>query len=264
MKESYQNKYWEVYYPYVKYRLDKDGYSSSDGSTETAVRDTFYLERQCLDKDFLEWFEDWKSLCSAKEKVRELLTKQNRKASNLNLDIKYYSRDLDYFYVFYKEQQVKFLKEKYLQLNELVKELKKRNPSRHFTLDGHLVGSIGEAFVSHCYDVSLYKSSTKTYDGITSDGKKVQIKITQRSSIVIHEKPDYLLALFLSKEGNFYEIYNGPGEKPWKNASKEDGYHNRHMQVNKLIDYNQDASDKDRIKQIIMVDRMPKELLKKN
>ena len=44
--ESYQNKYWEVYYPYVKYRLEKDGYSSSDGSTETAVRDIFYLERK--------------------------------------------------------------------------------------------------------------------------------------------------------------------------------------------------------------------------
>lgn len=27
MKESYQSKYWEFYYPYVKYRLEKYSFS---------------------------------------------------------------------------------------------------------------------------------------------------------------------------------------------------------------------------------------------
>lgn len=102
MKESYQNKYWEVYYPYVKYRLDKDGYSSSDGSTETAVRDTFYLERKRMDVDFLSWFESDKRFETAKKEVETLLMKAERKSSSLMLDIKYYTRDMQYFYDFYK------------------------------------------------------------------------------------------------------------------------------------------------------------------
>lgn len=102
MKESYQNKYWEVYYPYVKYRLDKDGYSSSDGSTETAVRDTFYLERKRMDVDFLSWFESDKRFETAKKEVETLLMKAERKSSSLTLDIKYYTRDMQYFYDFYK------------------------------------------------------------------------------------------------------------------------------------------------------------------
>ena len=102
MKESYQNKYWEVYYPYVKYRLDKDGYSSSDGSTETAVRDTFYLERKRMDVDFLSWFESDKRFETAKKEVETLLMKAERKSSSLTMDIKYYTRDMQYFYDFYK------------------------------------------------------------------------------------------------------------------------------------------------------------------
>ena len=101
-KESYQNKYWDVYYPYVKYRLEKDGYSGSDGSVTTAVRDTFYLERQRMDVDFLSWFDSDESFGKAKTEIESLLMKAERKSSSLTLDIKYYSRDLQYFYDFYR------------------------------------------------------------------------------------------------------------------------------------------------------------------
>ncbi len=104
MKErpSYQNKYWAVYYPYVKYRLEKDGFSGSDGSVTTAVRDTFYLERQRMDVDFLSWFESDERFETAKKEVESLLMKAERKSSSLMLDIKYYTRDMQYFYDFYK------------------------------------------------------------------------------------------------------------------------------------------------------------------
>ena len=99
---SYQDKYWEVYYPYVKYRLNKDGYSSSDSSVTTAVRDTFYLEKQLPDIDFLSWFKDDKTFETAKKKIENLIIKAERKKSNPKTDIKYYTRDIQYFYDFYK------------------------------------------------------------------------------------------------------------------------------------------------------------------
>lgn len=99
-KESYQNKFWDEYYQHVMKCLHRDGYSNSPGSTETAVRDTFFLERKSS-RDFLSWFENEITLSAAKEEVKELLVLANRK-SNLALDIKYYSRDLDYFYEFIK------------------------------------------------------------------------------------------------------------------------------------------------------------------
>ena len=95
-KDSYQYRYWDEYYPYVQASLAKDGYSNSDSNTETAVRDTFYLERKDS-TDFLEWFKDEETVAMAKVRLAELLTQANRKSSNLSLDLKYYSRDIDYF-----------------------------------------------------------------------------------------------------------------------------------------------------------------------
>ena len=100
-KSNYQNKYWDDYFLFVKICLRRDGYSDSDGSVETAVRDTFYLEKHD-EKDFMEWFVDDESFESAKSRIVELLTEADRKSSNLKLDIKYYTRDLEYFRRFLK------------------------------------------------------------------------------------------------------------------------------------------------------------------
>ncbi|WP_026507236.1 serine/threonine protein kinase [Butyrivibrio sp. MC2013] len=98
-KESYQQKYWDEYLMHVKQCLRRDGYSDSDSSAETAARDTFYLERKDP-SDFLSWFVSPDTLESAKRRIEELLISANRRSSNLKLDIKYYSRDLEYFYEF--------------------------------------------------------------------------------------------------------------------------------------------------------------------
>ena len=93
---SYQNMFWDDYYPHVKKCLLRDGYSNSDGNTKTTVCDTFYLERHDA-RDFLSWFESEESFERAKERIAELLTAANRKSSNLKTEIKYYTRDLGYF-----------------------------------------------------------------------------------------------------------------------------------------------------------------------
>ncbi len=98
--ESYQNQFWDEYFPHVKKCLARDGYSNSDSNTETTVRDTFYLERKDS-RDFLKWFENAQTVAEAKKRIIELLTQANRRSSNLKNDIKYYSRDIDYFAEFY-------------------------------------------------------------------------------------------------------------------------------------------------------------------
>lgn len=103
---SYQNKYWDAYFPHVKSCLARDGYSNSDSNTETTVRDTFYLERKDS-RDFLTWFENEQTVEAAKERVSELLAAAGRKVSSLKNDIKYYSRDIDYFAEFYWNLQGK-------------------------------------------------------------------------------------------------------------------------------------------------------------
>ena len=87
--------------------------------------------------------------------------------------------------------------------------------SRHFTLDGHLVGSIGEVYAAERYGIKLLTSSAPTHDGTAPDGRLVQIKATQRDSVGISAKPDFLIVLRIDKRGGIDEVYNGPGEPVW-------------------------------------------------
>ena len=57
-------------------------------------------------------------------------------------------------------------------------------PDRHFTMDGHLVGSIGECMAAYHYNIELAPSSQKNYDG-TKDGIEIRIKTTQKSTVLI-------------------------------------------------------------------------------
>ena len=132
------------------------------------------------------------------------------------------------------------------------------NGGRHFTLDGHLVGSIGEVIVSYYYGISLYKASIPTHDGVV-DGKKVQIKITQQENIGINEEPEYLLVLYLTKKGDVYEVYNGRGKAPWESASKSDRHNNRHMRVNKLMELDATVLSRERIIAKKPIEKMRKE-----
>lgn len=147
-------------------------------------------------------------------------------------------------------------------LIEIVKELENDFPGRHFTLDGHLVGSIGEVMAAYYYGIELYKASVKGYDGDV-DGRRVQIKITQQDNIVIPHEPDYLIVMYLRKDGDIFEVYNGPGKIAWDTASKKDSHNNKHMLVNKLMELDKSISDDQRIKQIHYMPKMQKEFKNK-
>lgn len=56
------------------------------------------------------------------------------------------------------------LSDKIKELYKITNELESSYPGRKFTIDGHLVGSIGEVIVAEYYGLTLLPNSTKTHD----------------------------------------------------------------------------------------------------
>lgn len=100
------------------------------------------------------------------------------------------------------------------QMLAIVDKLCVAYPKKRFTLDGRLVGDIGEVLVEAAYDLTLYEDIKKHHDAETGDGRKVQIKATMKNSLTFPcgHVPDYYLGVQLHKDGTFTEIFNGPGE----------------------------------------------------
>ncbi len=94
---------------------------------------------------------------------------------------------------------------------------------RQFTIDGRLVGDIGEVIAALEYDIVLDEKSQPGYDGTTSDGRRVQIKATFQDQLTFKTVPDYYLGLKLNEDGSFEEIYNGPGRYIFDRYSKRKG-----------------------------------------
>lgn len=155
----------------------------------------------------------------------------------------------------YTSEKMDLVKQQIQKLIDIVKELEAQFPGRHFTLDGHLVGSIGEVMAAYYYGIELFTASTEIHDGEV-EGKKVQIKISQQDNIIINHKPDYLIVLYLNKNGNIYEVYNGTGQLPWENTSKPDSHNNRHIRVNKLMELDKQTPNHERITKINNIEKM--------
>lgn len=96
----------------------------------------------------------------------------------------------------------------------IVRQLHERYPQKKFTLDGRLVGDIGEILVSLDYDIQLYDGLEKHHDGITPDGRKVQIKTTMKDALTFpcDHVPDYYLGIKVFEDGTYEEIYNDDGK----------------------------------------------------
>ena len=92
-----------------------------------------------------------------------------------------------------------------------IDDLKQAFPRREFTIDGRLVGDVGEVLAALEYDLELNERSQPTHDATTSDGRKVQIKATFKDSLTFGSVPDYYLGFKLHKDGRHEEIFNGPG-----------------------------------------------------
>lgn len=110
--------------------------------------------------------------------------------------------------------------EKIRLLYEISHEMEALFPGRHYTPDGHMIGSIGEALAACCYGLELFPASEETHDAMASDGRLVQIKATQINRVALSSEPKWLLVLKIYPDGTFSEEYNGPGELAWKHCGK--------------------------------------------
>lgn len=132
-------------------------------------------------------------------------------------------------------------------------------PGRHFTLDGHLVGSLGEIAAAYHYGIELFRPSKEHHDGFVGN-RNVQIKITQTDNVLIGEEPEYLIVLYLARTGNIYEVYNGPGAIPWKTPGKPDKRGYKHLRVNKLMSLDRDIKPEERIAAVHPIEKLTPEL----
>lgn len=116
----------------------------------------------------------------------------------------------------------------------LTAELEKMYPGRHFTPDGHMLGSIGEVYAAEKYGLTLYPASHETHDAVDGMGRQVQIKITQTDRVALTDCPERLIVLKIDREGIIREIYNGPGDKPWELSGKKQKNGQRTISLRKL------------------------------
>ena len=54
--------------------------------------------------------------------------------------------------------------EKIKTLYRVSHELEELFPGRHYTPDGHMIGSIGEVLAAYCYGLTLFEASKETHD----------------------------------------------------------------------------------------------------
>ena len=131
-----------------------------------------------------------------------------------------------------------------------VAKLEAAFPGRHFTPDGHLVGSLGEVLAAHFYGLELLPASAVAHDAKTTDGRHVQIKATQINRVALRADCAWLLVLRLDARGGFDEIYNGPGSPVWAAAGKAQSNGQRSISLSTLRALQSAVADGDRIERV--------------
>lgn len=147
----------------------------------------------------------------------------------------------------YSYGKIESLKFSYKTIKSLIEKMEKSFPGRHFTMDGHLIGSMGECMAAFHYGIKLEEASKKDYDG-AKGGIKIQIKATQRNMVMIRNMPEHLIVLQLLDNGDPVEIYNGPGNIVWNEIGNPDSHGYYHVSLKKLERLDEQVPDEKRIK----------------
>jgi hypothetical protein len=135
------------------------------------------------------------------------------------------------------------------QLYATLSELEEMFPGRHFTPDGHMVGSLGECLVADAYGLTFMSASNKGLYAVTPDGRKVEIKATQAQRVAFRHKPAFVVVVKINKDGTFDEIYSGPGGPVWQHFAGKSLPSNGQYQIsiNRLRELNQSVPARQRI-----------------
>ncbi|PWH82260.1 DUF6998 domain-containing protein [Brumimicrobium oceani] len=99
-----------------------------------------------------------------------------------------------------------------------------KKDNRKFTVDGHLLGSIGEVYAKEKFNLELLKNSEKRHDAIDpATNKKYQIKITQRNKVGLSSEPDNLIVIKIKESGLPVISYKGCGKIVWESIKHKKG-----------------------------------------
>jgi len=133
-------------------------------------------------------------------------------------------------------------------LYEIVDRLEELFSGRKFTLDGHLIGSIGEVIAAYMFGLDLLPGAYPEHDAKSEDGRKVQIKLTQSTrSIGLRAEPEHLLVLRLAPDRSVEVVYNGTGRSPWSQAGKMQKNGQRSISISRLRDLDASVLKHDRL-----------------
>jgi hypothetical protein len=140
------------------------------------------------------------------------------------------------------------------QLLSIVVELETIHPGRKFPLDGHLVGSIGEAAAEALFAIELLPASTAGRDALAVDGRSVEIKATYGTSGVglrgtSHDAAAALIVLRLSKVvGVTHEVvYDGPIARVLEEAGAQQSNGQARLGLARLRQINASIPDIERV-----------------
>jgi hypothetical protein len=120
-------------------------------------------------------------------------------------------------------------------------------PEWNFTLDGNLVGDIGEAYAKAHFDIEKIGSGEKTHDFKMPDKRQVQVKITQKRTMglgLYDPSFDYFIALHLSEDGDITVLYNGKGSRVYDRPGQSP---RKSISIDRLKDINKKVNDSERI-----------------
>lgn len=148
------------------------------------------------------------------------------------------------------------LRKPLIKLYEARNELKEAFKDFNFTLDGKLIGDIGETIAIQIFNLEKLETGTKAHDCKTY-GKKpkfVQIKTTQKKEkpgriALGYSQPEFdnLIAIEISEDGMYEVIYNGPGKpilEKFKNRQSKNGYS---ISIKYLMELNSKLKPNERI-----------------
>ena len=132
----------------------------------------------------------------------------------------------------------------------LVKELEQLYPGRHFTPDGHMVGSLGECLVAEDYELTLMEASNKGFDAMSSCGKEVGIKATQSKRVAFRSEAEHVLVIKINADGSYSETYNGPGDLVWSefNGKRLPSNGQFSISLKRLTELSESLTDNQRLK----------------
>jgi hypothetical protein len=118
---------------------------------------------------------------------------------------------------------------------------------RKFTLDGHLVGSVGEVIAAYMFELDLLRCSNKGHDATSVTGRKVEVKLTQGAYVGIRHEPEHLIVLQHPKGKPVSVVFNGPGKPPWERADEMGRNGQRSIRLSALRILDKQVADADRL-----------------